>query len=273
MHSRASNVIPLGARVQHALPIPLRSLYRAEIRRAFAQSNIDLDKITSLFEQRWLSLTQLIKYLRDAPSLTPVWENFGARNDDEVESMMLRVAFQLRFEKTNASVYELTPDAQQHAHQRDAQHIQCRALSHNTDKPVYIQLPSNSPFTYYFNGDINEPIEGAFFQCDNAGPIPIFYYQLHAKSSPTWHPSLSGNITLSMPNDNLAYAAQQLMPGQLDNQEAIKHMLTVWTSWASKQYTEFAYMEHDLIAAEGISNKRQRLEGAYNRIILDERAA
>lgn len=273
IHAASSNVIPLGARAQHTLPIPLRNAYRAEIDLAFLHAGVEIEEITSLFAQRWLSLTQLIDYLGEPNSLQAVWKHLGATNEEQVQSMILRVAFQLRFEQTNAKIYEITPDAQQLVQQRDAAQITCRELVHCTTTPVYIQLPPNRASAYYLNGQKDDPIEGGFFQFDNAGPEPLFYYQIHAKSSAHWHPSLCGNIKLTQPNDSLAFAAQQLMPGQPHNQSLIQHMLMVWASWATRCFTETAYMEHDVIEANGISNKISRLSGAYNRIILDQKVA
>lgn len=267
-----SNIIPFGARTPAAMPIPLRKDYAAFIYQAMVKSDLDIQNIESLSEQRWISMSGYLAHLKQNNHLLPLWAELDDRSTENVYPALLQFAFYMRFKHLKGRIYETTPSMEVTANQLCPKDILLNNLDLVTGKPVYFQFAPNSPLTLFLNDNPHDKIIGAYLQYEQTDQGSMLYYLIHAQTNPLIN--LSGHIALDSFKQTLYDASQLMWPLSIksSNQNCFEHVMKLWALWSSKQVCEAHYQEHDLIAANDHPTQQRRLEGAYNRTILDTHA-
>lgn len=262
-----SNVIPLGARASRTLPIPLADDYRALIYNAMSLHDIDISAIELMSEQHWLLFTNYLSHLSDDKTLEPLWMELGVTPGLDIYPSLLQFALYMRFACLRGRIYETSPAVEQVAEQLGCQDVRLSDLDLVTGKPVYFHLAPNSPLRFTINDNETNRVVGAYLQYEETDEGKILYYLIHDKSS-TWN-TLSGHIYLNSGSVNLAQLSEGLFTHVGSNKQCFEHMMKIWSLWSTHKLSEHHYQEHDMIAANGHPTQQRRLQGAYNRIMLD----
>ena len=267
-----SNIIPLGARTASTLPIPLSTNYRSLILNAVLSSNIDFDEVELLSEQRWLSLDSYLSHLTDNQTLSELWVALGASPGGDVYPSLLQFGMYMRFKHLKGRIYETSPAVEKAAAELSTGDVTLGDLDLVTGKPVYFHFAPNSSQKFVINDDEFNGIVGAYLQYEETRDGKRLYYLIHDSSS-IWN-TLSGHILLDNPKVTLEGLSKGLFPHEgSSNQRCFDHVMKLWALWSTHTLSERHYQEHDMIAANDHSTRHRRLQGAYNRVMLDLKCA
>lgn len=261
-----SNIIPLGARIDAALPIPLQKSYRDHMYKFMKRADADITDLESISAQRWLSLKSYLSHLQEQDSLKPLWVELGTEPHEDPYPALLQFALFMRFLHLKGELYEAPQFIESHLEKIDTDEIVMSQMTLVTGKPVYINLNNLGQEQLSLNNNPRHTVAGAYLQYEEVDNKKRLYYLIHAKTNA--RPTLSGHISLDSPQQSLCNISQCMWDrgeSKQSNQTVFERVMTLWWLWSTKQFTETRYKEYDIIAENNGQHKQRRLEGAYNR--------